>query len=231
MTAPRPDLDVSPYTLPYPSAPLDWAAVFGEPAPAEIDLEIGPGKGLFLANTAPRWPGRGYVGVEAAHKYARAAAERIAKADLPNVRIVTGDAKRFLHEFVPPGSLHAIHVYFPDPWWKQRHRKRRMISEPFLDDATRALAPGGELHLATDVEEYFGVMQTLLTARPHFTRLPDPQVAGEPQHDLDYLTNFERKYRLQGRPIYRASYLTPTTLLPLLQDHLPDTLKSEPEEG
>jgi tRNA (guanine-N7-)-methyltransferase len=230
MTAPRPDLDVSPFTLPYPSAPLVWADVFGPPAPSEIELEIGPGKGLFLANTAVRWPRSGYVGVEAAHKYARAAAERIAKLNLTNVRIVTGDAKRFLHEFVPPGSLHAIHVYFPDPWWKQRHRKRRMISTPFLDDAARALSPGGILHLATDVEEYYGVMQSLLAARSDFCRLPDP-VATEPQHDLDYLTNFERKYRLEGRPIYRASYLAPSPPVAPLESQHHDSANSGPNAG
>lgn len=196
-------IDVAPYTLAYPEAPLDWAEVFGNDRP--VELEIGPGKGLFLANAATAQPGRNFVGVELARKYAQRAAERVAKLGLDNVRVIAGDGRRFLAQFVPERSLHAVHIYFPDPWWKKRHKKRRVFTAEFVADAARALVPGGEFHLATDVEEYFGVMMEIMAARSDFRPQPVPELK-DPEHDLDYLTNFERKYRIEGRPIYRASY-------------------------
>lgn len=199
----RPDAKIDAVSLPYPTEPLLWNEIFAEPGP--IELEIGPGKGLFLANAAQARPSHRFVGVEVARKYGLRAADRIAKLGLTNVRLVLGDAKRFLHEFVPERSLHAVHLYFPDPWWKSRHKKRRMFSEAFVEDVRRTLITGGELHLATDVEEYFGVMQETMGGHPDFVPIALPEL-GEPQHNLDYLTNFERKYRLEGRPIYRASY-------------------------
>ncbi|MBX6316016.1 MAG: tRNA (guanosine(46)-N7)-methyltransferase TrmB, partial [Isosphaeraceae bacterium] len=193
----------TPYTLDYPVAPIAWAEVFGDDHP--IELEIGPGKGLFLANAATKKPDHNFIGVELSKKYARKAAERVAKRGLRNVRVVAGDARRFLNQFVPPASLHAVHIYFPDPWWKKRHKKRRVFCEPFVVDVARALQPGGDFWMATDVEEYFGVMQDLMAAHPEFLPQPPPQ-PNTPEHDLDYLTNFERKYRIEGRPIYRAHY-------------------------
>jgi tRNA (guanine-N7-)-methyltransferase len=97
-------------------------------------------------------------------------------------------------------------VYFPDPWWKVRHKKRRVFGEPLLGDLVRSLATGGDLWIASDVEEYFQVMTALVATMPPFARAPWPEPSA-PQHDLDYLTNFERKYRLEGRAIYRAHYV------------------------
>ena len=91
--------------------------------------------------------------------------------------------------------------YFPDPWWKKRHKKRRVFTEQLLAQVGRALEPGGELCVASDVEEYFTVIESLIKAHPHFREQPVPDLRG-PEHDLDYLTNFERKYRLEGRPIF-----------------------------
>ena len=201
MSRSRPDLDVSSAWMEYPTAPLDWRAVFGDDRP--VELEVGPGKGLFLANAARVRPDHGFVGVEVAHKYARLAAERLTKAGVTNARMVAGDARRFLREFVPAGSLEAVHIYFPDPWWKKRHRKRRVFCEGFVVDVARALRPGGDFPIATDVEEYYGVMTELMVSHPEFERLPDPEPTA-PEHD--YLTNFERKYRIEGRPIHRAHY-------------------------
>lgn len=203
MSASQTPIDVSACTLDYPTAPLCWAEVFGQDRP--VEFEIGPGKGLFLVNAALRQPDHHFVGVEMARKFAHLAAERVAKKGLTNVRVVAGDGRRFLAQFVPEASLHAVHIYFPDPWWKKRHKKRRVFCEPFVQDVARTLRPGGDFRIATDVEEYFGVMQTLMARHPEFLPQPPPE-PNTPEHDLDYLTNFERKYRIQGRPIHRAHY-------------------------
>lgn len=204
MPEPRPPLDLSPYQFAYPTEPVVWSDVFGNTRP--VELEVGSGKGLFLANAASQRPDRNFFGVEHAKKYARRAMERLAKRGLTNVKVLPGDARRFLHEFVPPASLSAMHIYFPDPWWKKRHRKRRVFCEEFVRDVARALVPGGAFPVVTDVEEYFGVMTELMATHPEFATRPI-RMPGEPAHDLDYLTSFERKYRLEGRPIFRAEYV------------------------
>src|SRR5262245_3204454 len=114
---PRPPLDLAPILLDFPASPTRPAELFGDDRP--VELEVGPGKGLFLANAATRQPLHNFVGVEIARKYARKAAERVAKQALPNVRLFAGDARAFLR-LMPGASFRAVHVYFPDPWWKKR---------------------------------------------------------------------------------------------------------------
>jgi tRNA (guanine-N7-)-methyltransferase len=177
--------------------------VFGNDHP--VELEIGSGKGLFLANAASANPGHNFFGIEMAKKYARRAAERLAKRNLSNVRVLPGDARLFMSRYAPTGSLSAVHVYFPDPWWKTRHRKRRVFAEPLVIDIERTVLPGGDLRVVTDVEEYHGVIRALMTTHPRFQIQPEPEPR-TPEHEHDYLTNFERKYRIEGRPIYRAHY-------------------------
>jgi tRNA (guanine-N7-)-methyltransferase len=200
-----PQIERSPVILDPPAAPgqVAWPAIFGNDHP--VELEIGSGKGLFLANAARARPEHNFLGIELARKYAARAVERIEKLQIGNVRILTADARIFLASFVPAASLRVVHVYFPDPWWKKRHKKRRVFAEPLVRDIERGLEPGGELRVVTDVEEYFGVIRALLALHPRFTELP-LAAPRAPEHDLDYLTNFERKYRLEGRPIYRAEY-------------------------
>jgi tRNA (guanine-N7-)-methyltransferase len=201
----RPRLDLGPYTLDLSQhpVPLCWNALFGNDHP--VELEVGSGKGLFLANAAAAMPGHSFLGIELSRKYARLATERVARHGLGNVRVLSGDAKLFLSRHVPARSLRAVHVYFPDPWWKTRHKKRRVFGEALVADIERGLQPGGDLWVATDVEEYFGVISDLMASHPAFEERPvvDPRT---PEHDLDYLTNFERKYRIEGRPIYRRHY-------------------------
>jgi tRNA (guanine-N7-)-methyltransferase len=203
--------ELAPYLLevPEPPGPLDWSAVFGNARPVEI--EVGFGKGLFLVNAATACPEVNFVGVEILRKYQLFAATRLARRGLRNVRLVKADARDFLRDCVATGSVQAVHVYFPDPWWKKRHQKRRVFTEPFAAQCERVLRPGGLLHVVTDVEEYFRVMTALLAENTRLQALPPPEER-PPAHDLDYLTNFERKFRKEGRPIYRGTYVRPDSV-------------------
>jgi tRNA (guanine-N7-)-methyltransferase len=200
-----PPEQLAPYLIEAPAgpAPLDWAAVFGNGHP--VEAEIGFGKGLFLLTASQQSPDVNFLGVEIERKYTLSTATRIAKRGLTNVRLACADAKLFMQNHVADGSLQVVHVYFPDPWWKKRHRKRRLFTEEFVAQCVRVLRPGGRLRVATDVEEYFGIMKALLAEQPRLRELPPPELK-DPRHDFDYLTNFERKYRKQGKPIFRAAF-------------------------
>ena len=163
-----PALDLSRHLIEFSQLPRPWdvAAIFGRTAPLEI--EVGTGKGLFLRNAAHERPEIDFLGIEIVHKYARFAAAGLVKAQLANARVVSGDALRIFAELIPDSSLAGVHVYFPDPWWKKRHRKRRVMNETFVAHIERTLMPGGTLHFWTDVEEYFHVTLELLAARTRY---------------------------------------------------------------
>jgi tRNA (guanine-N7-)-methyltransferase len=204
---PRLPLDMlAPYLLdvPNPPASLDWSVVFGNDRP--VELEVGFGKGLFLISSATARPDTNFAGVEIVRKYQLFTATRLAKRGLKNVRVACADARPFLRDCVPAASLQTVHVYFPDPWWKKRHHKRRVYTAEFAQECLRVLRPGGELSAATDVQEYAVIMAEVMAGLPAFRPVPPPE-PGTPAHDLDYLTNFERKFRKQGKPIYRLRYV------------------------
>jgi tRNA (guanine-N7-)-methyltransferase len=200
-----PQLDLSRHLKSWDELPRPWdsVALFARAAPLEI--EVGSGKGLFLSAAAATQPERDFLGIEIAAKYARYAAARLATREIANAILVNADAQRLFRELLPDDCLAAVHVYFPDPWWKARHKKRRVMNESFVRDVERTLLPGGTLHFWTDVEEYFTTTLELLTAT---TRLAGPlPVAEQPaQHDLDYRTHFERRMRLHGEAVYRAEF-------------------------
>lgn len=204
-----PALDLSQHLLTLDDVPQPWdaAAVFGRSAPLEV--EVGSGKGLFLQNVARAVPDHDFLGIEVGGKYARFIAARLAKRELANARIIHGDGLRLFREFLPEASLAAVHVYFPDPWWKARHKKRRVMNEPFLADVVRTLKPGGRLHFWTDVAEYFETTLALIAESTSLVGpLPVPERTAE--HDLDYLTHFERRKRQAGLPIYRSEFTKPS---------------------
>jgi len=201
-----PIADLRPYFLTLsdvPPAPLDLIALFGNDHPVEI--EVGTGRGLFLVNAGITCPDTNFLGIEYDFKEARRGARRLQKRALENTRILGADARLVLSRYLPDACAAAVHVYFPDPWWKRRHKKRRIFSAEFLVQVARILRPEGVLHAWTDVEEYFQVMLTLISENPDFAELPPP-IERPPQHDMDYHTSFERKKRKLGLPIFRARW-------------------------
>ena len=192
-----------------PPVPIDWPGLFGNAYPVEV--EVGFGKGLFLANSAAANPETNYFGVEIIRKYQLIATNRLAVRGLTNARTCWGDAKRVLERHVVPGSVAAVHVYFPDPWWKKRHQKRLIMTPEFVGLLYRVLVPGGIFHFATDVPEYFAWVRETMAAFPELPPIGPPlEPEPEPEHDMDYLTNFERRFRKQGKPIHRERYQKPT---------------------
>ena len=200
-----PTLDLSRHFLESDQLPpqLDQGALFGRVAPLEV--EVGSGKGLFLAAAAEAHPEQNFLGIEIAHKYARYAAARLARKEYPGARVICGDALALFANWIADGALAAVHVYFPDPWWKKKHRRRRVMNEPFVRNIERTLAPGGRLHFWTDVEEYFHSTLELIAQA---SRLEGPLPVAErpPEHDLDYRTHFERRMRLHQLPVYRSEF-------------------------
>ena len=183
--------------------PLDWPQFFGNANPVEI--EVGMGKGLFLLTQAVTRPEVNFLGIEVVRKYQLYAATRYAIRKLPNAKTTCADAKVVLRDFVATGSVAAVHVLFPDPWWKARHKKRRVFTTEFAADAARVIATGGRFHIASDVEEYFGVMSEIVRAMPQFREL-NSETSRESLEVAGFQTNFERKARLQGNPVGRAWY-------------------------
>jgi tRNA (guanine-N7-)-methyltransferase len=196
---------LAPYLLATPatSGPLVWKDVYGNDRP--VELEVGFGKGLFLLTATQVHPDVNFLGIEIFRKYQLFSATRLAKRALTNVRLACADARTFVRDFIGPETLQAVHVYFPDPWWKKRHHKRRLFTADFARECERALRIGGCLHVATDVEEYFGLITETVSWNTRMRPLAPP-AESEPAHDLDYLTNFERKARREGLQIYRAVY-------------------------
>lgn len=194
---------LAPYLLEAadPPVPVVWRDVFGNDHPVEI--EVGFGKGLFLLRAAQACPQVNFLGIEIMRKLQLFTATRIAKRGLGNVRLLKADARLFLRDAVAPASVQAIHAYFPDPWWKKRHHKRRLFTPEFVQQCAHSLRPTGRLYVATDVADYFQVITELVAEQTHWKPLPSAAPSA-PADDLDYLTNFERKKRKAGLPIYRA---------------------------
>jgi tRNA (guanine-N7-)-methyltransferase len=200
--------ELAPYLLPddargETAPPIDWPALFGNTNPVEV--EVGFGKGLFLMTAGEARPHVNFLGIEILRKYQLAAATRLAVKKIGNVKLACADARVLLRDRVSAGSVQALYVFFPDPWWKQRHRKRRLFTLEFVEIVGRALQPAGRFHIVTDVEEYFDMVKQVVGSATLFRPAP-PLEPTQPKHDLDYLTNFERKFRKEGRPIYRAAY-------------------------
>lgn len=206
------DLSTHLISLESLDAPCDPSSLF--PTPGPVELEVGSGKGLFLLSASAAAPDRNFLGAEIAVGYARLCAGKLASAGRSNARILAGDAGYLVRSLLLDQCLDGMHVYFPDPWWKARHRKRRVLSEPFLLQAGRVLKPRAILHVWTDVEEYFAEAMAN-AARTGLFAAPREEHATDPTHDLDYRTHFERRTRLAGMPVWRAALERNDTAAPV----------------
>ena len=138
--------------VPYSPGVIDFDAVFGRHAPCI--LEIGFGMGETTAEVAQRQPENNFLGIEVHSPGVGSLLRKIAERQLDNVRIVQHDAVEVVRDMIAPGSLRGIHVFFPDPWPKKRHHKRRLLQPAFVTELARRLEPGGYLHVATDWQDY-----------------------------------------------------------------------------
>ena len=180
---------------------LDWETFFGNSNPVEID--VGCGRGMFLVNAGTAHPQINYLGIELEYKEGRHGAKRLKKRDMHNVRILGGDVRVAFERYVRPASVSAVHVYFPDPWWKRKHLRRRIFTDELVEQMTRILKPEGLVHSWTDVKDYFEVISALMNHHQQFESI-SPPIERQAEHDLDYQTSFERKKRQAGYPIHRG---------------------------
>ncbi|MDX1625164.1 MAG: tRNA (guanosine(46)-N7)-methyltransferase TrmB [Wenzhouxiangellaceae bacterium] len=164
---------------------------------AELVVEIGFGNGQALAWMAEREPGRNFVGIEVHEPGVGRLLLAVAERELDNVRVCMRDAMEVLDAQTQQASVDELRVYFPDPWPKKRHHKRRLVQGPFLDRAARVLAPGGLLHLATDWQPYAEWMREHLSAHAafHIEDADAPRPAWRPE------THFERRGLKRGHAI------------------------------
>jgi len=181
------------FGIDYAPAPLDWAKAFGREAPRI--LEIGFGMGETTARIAEENPGNDYLGVEVHGPGVGALLRRLEERSLTNVRIVQHDAVEVVREMIAPDSLTGIHVFFPDPWPKKRHHKRRLLQPPFVALLASRLKAGGYLHAATDWQEYAEEILTVVSGTQAL-RNPHPGFAARPASRPE--TKFEQRGRRLG---------------------------------
>jgi len=185
---------------------VDLVKVFGNARP--VELEIGTGKGTFLLARAAARPEVNFLGLDCARAYAAYCADRIRRAGLTNARMLRTEAAHFCKVCLPDERLLRIHVYFPDPWPKRRHNRRRLIQPGFLAEARRTLVPGGQLIVVTDHFDYFRHIRRVLHGAKGFVRIAMPRMTDAAGELVG--TNFERKYIARGRPFYATALMRHT---------------------
>lgn len=175
--------------------PLDFPAIFQNDNP--VVLEIGSGKGRFLITSAETTPGVNFVGIEKSLHYYRVIARRLEKRKLSNARVINYDAAAVIARMMADRSVDEIHIYFPDPWPRKREQKRRIIRDEVVEQFRRVLTDAGSGIYVTDHAEYFEAALPVLERVFAIERI-DPS--------SDPRTNYEAKYREEGRPIYEVRF-------------------------
>lgn len=178
--------------------PVTGKALFGNDRP--LELEIGSGKGTFLLGESGARPEVNFLGIEYARRYWIFAADRLRRAERANARMVLAEASAFVRDFIENETLDAIHIYFPDPWPKTRHHRRRLLQTAFVGELASKLKPGARLSIATDHREYF---EQIVLAVKRSTLVEADFAATKAALESELVgSNFERKYRQEGRDIF-----------------------------
>jgi len=179
---------------------IDFEDIFGRSGP--VHIEVGCGKAAFLLNQARAQPNENFLGIERANRYYRFAVDRIGRWGLTNVRIIRTDAAALLQNHIPDASVDCFHIYFPDPWPKKRHHKRRFLNTVNLENLIGCLKPAGKIQIATDHAGYFEQMQQVISIRSgELEKIEFFSAAGAEKGEW-VGTNFERKYLKQNKAIY-----------------------------
>jgi tRNA (guanine-N7-)-methyltransferase len=179
---------------------IDFLDIFGRKG--AVHIEVGCGKGTFLLNQARAEPDANFLGIEWAGKYYRYVVDRIGRWEIGNVRIIRTEAASFLADFVADGSVQCFHIYFPDPWPKKRHHKRRLFSQANMEQFLRCLVPGGIIKTVTDHADYFEQIKMVLKFYDGRIEEIDFDSAEGADTGEWVGTNFERKYLREQRKIY-----------------------------
>ena len=177
---------------------LPLEEVFDEPRPLEVD--VGCGKGRFLVTRARRFPDTNFLGIDRQLGRLHKVNRKVQRENLSNVRLLRVEAAHALRFLLPEHSVRVVYVFFPDPWPKRRHHRRRLCRDDFPDAVHRTLGPGGIIHLATDHLEYAAQMEALFAADNRF----EPTAILVP--DDEERTEFETIFRAQGHTIGRCSF-------------------------
>ena len=179
---------------------IDFVRIFGRSGP--VHIEIGSGKGTFLLGQANVQPSDNFLGIEWARKYYRYAVDRIGRWGLTNVRIIRTDAASFITDSVTDESVDCFHIYFPDPWPKKRHHKRRFICPANTEHLVRCMKTSGQLRIATDHADYFEQIKMVLSNQSDALEEIDFIKPAGAESGEWVGTNFERKYIKDKRTIY-----------------------------
>lgn len=185
------------FMLPYRPAVLDLDAVFGRAAPRILEIGFGMGEGL--AEIAASHPENDYLGVEVHTPGVGALLKQLGERGLTNVRVIQHDAVEVLSLMLGPASLAGVHIFFPDPWHKKRHHKRRLIQPPLVSLLASRLQPGGYIHLATDWQDYAEQMLVVLGAEP---LLANTAADYAPRPETRPLTKFEQRGLRLGHGVW-----------------------------
>ena len=183
----------------FADAPLDLPTCFGNDHP--VTLEIGFGNGESLAQMAQALPGRNFLGIEVHRPGVGHLLIAIEQRALENVRVIRHDAVEVLQRMIPDAAIDRLQLFFPDPWHKKRHHKRRLLNPAFVREAARVIRPGGTFHAATDWEHYADQMLEVLQAQPAFVNASGTgNFAERPDHRP--LTKFEQRGQRLGHGVW-----------------------------
>lgn len=177
--------------------PSAWWEALGHAA--HVELEVGCGRGIFLLEEARRRPDCGFLGIEVSAKWANRASRALAEAGIRNALVVRAEAVEFMRAHVEAESIDAVHVYFPDPWPRPRHQKRRIWRPEFLHEVLRILRPDGRIMIATDIRGYFEGIQAMLSSQVSLQQRPFTEARP--------LTTYARKFLERGRPVFATTFV------------------------